>query len=124
VLTSSGLVQQHLEDASVSVGQIPADTILVAVALDDEQIVEQHEAVQRRHGKLGAHRDDAERDVGQVHRHQAVELPEHCGFRARGHVKRCLAEHELKLPVGLVEDLLALDPGCHRGVNINVAIDR
>jgi hypothetical protein len=108
----------------VRVGQVPADPILVAVALDHEQVIEQHEAVQRRHGKFGAHRDDAEGDVGQIHRHQAVELAEHRRFRAGRHMKRCLAEHELKLLLRLVQDLLALDPGCHRCVNIDVAVDR
>jgi len=116
---------QHLEDASVCVGQVPADSIFVAVALDHEQVVEQHEAVERGHGKLGAHRDDPEGDVRKIHRHEPVKLSEHRFPRTWRHVKRCLREHELELAgsAGVIEDLLAANPCCHCCIDVDVAVD-
>jgi hypothetical protein len=125
VRPGGGLVHQHLEDAGMCVGQVPADSILVAVAFDHEQIVEQHEAVERGHGKFGAHWDDADGEVGQVHRHEPVKLAEHRFPRARRHVKRCLGENELELAraARLVEDLLAANPSRNGGIDVDVPID-
>lgn len=108
------------------VGQVPADPIFVAVAFDYEQVVEQHEAVERRHGKFGAHRDDADGEVGQIHGHQSVELSEHRFPGTRRHVKRCLGEDELELAggAGVVKDLLAANPCCHGGIDVDVSVDR